>query len=70
MQRRHFMQAGAALAAGLATGATWAQTYPERPIKIYQGFAPGGNADAIARAVSAEMTKTIGQPFEIGRAHV
>lgn len=65
MQRRHFMQAGAALAAGLATGATWAQTYPERPIKIYQGFAPGGNADAIARAVSAEMTKTIGQPFVV-----
>ena len=25
-----------------------AQTYPDRSIKILQGFAPGGNADAIA----------------------
>ena len=38
-----------------------AQTYPERPIKILQGFAPGGNADAIARAVGLEMGKGLGQ---------
>jgi len=38
-----------------------AQTYPDRSIKILQGFAPGGNADAIARAVGSEMAKTLGQ---------
>ena len=42
-----------------------AQTYPERPIKILQGFAPGGNADAIARAVGQEMTKGLGQPMVV-----
>jgi tripartite-type tricarboxylate transporter receptor subunit TctC len=42
-----------------------AQTYPERPIKLIQGFAPGGNADTIARVVSAEMTKHLGQPFVV-----
>ena len=42
-----------------------APTYPERPIKILQGFAPGGNADAIARAVGQEMTKGLGQPMVV-----
>jgi tripartite-type tricarboxylate transporter receptor subunit TctC len=42
-----------------------AQNYPERPIKVIQGFAPGGNADAIARVVSSEMMKVMGQSFVI-----
>ncbi len=42
-----------------------AQAYPERPIKILQGFAPGGNADAIARAVSGEMGKGLAQSFVV-----
>ena len=41
------------------------QTYPERPVKILQGFAPGGNADAIARAVGLEMGKTLGQSMVV-----
>ena len=61
MQRRHFIAAGTALAALPA----WSQGYPERAIKIYQGFAPGGNADTIARVVSAEMAKTLGQSFVV-----
>lgn len=42
-----------------------AQTYPDRPVKILQGFAPGGNADAIARAMGQEMTKGLGQPIVV-----
>lgn len=42
-----------------------AQTYPERPIKILQGFAPGGNADAIARAIGQEMSKGLGQSMVV-----
>lgn len=38
-----------------------AQDYPDRPIKILQGFAPGGNADNIARTVGLEMSKGLGQ---------
>ena len=41
----------------------WAQDYPTRPIKIIQGFAPGGNADSIARLLGAEMSKSLGQPI-------
>jgi len=39
----------------------WSQTYPDRAIKIYQGFAPGGNADAIARLIGGEISKGLGQ---------
>lgn len=42
-----------------------AQTYPDKSIKILQGFAPGGNADTIARAVGAEISKGLGQPVVV-----
>lgn len=48
---------------GLTATLAGAQGYPERPIKIVQGFAAGGNADTIARVVSAEMGKSLGQAF-------
>src|SRR5688572_29371912 len=64
MQRRELLALGGAWAAGW-NGAALAQGYPERPIKIYQGFAPGGNADAIARAVGGELGKTLGQPVVV-----
>ena len=53
----HLLRA-ATMAAGFATFATAsAQTYPEKPITLYVGFAPGGAADSVARVVSEEMSK-------------
>ena len=46
-------------------GVALAQAYPERPIKIMQGFAPGGNADNIARTVGMEMSKGLGQSIVV-----
>lgn len=66
MKRRTLLKTG--LAQALAVGfnpAAWAQSYPERPIKILQGFAPGGNADNIARAVSFEMAKDLKQSMVV-----
>ncbi|MDM0068478.1 tripartite tricarboxylate transporter substrate-binding protein [Variovorax sp. J31P207] len=65
MKRRQLVAACAAAAAAWSTPRAFAQAYPERPIKIYQGFAPGGNADAIARAVGLEMGKALGQPIVV-----
>jgi tripartite-type tricarboxylate transporter receptor subunit TctC len=67
MQRRHFLHLSATAAATLTLHApgAHAQAWPDRAIKILQGFAPGGNADNIARAVSAEMTKGMGQAFVV-----
>lgn len=64
MHRRQLLKAAAALTAvgGLPA---WAQDYPTRPMKIYQGFAAGGNADTIARLISAEMAKGLGQSFVV-----
>ncbi|QHE77444.1 Bug family tripartite tricarboxylate transporter substrate binding protein [Hydrogenophaga sp. PBL-H3] len=64
MQRRHLMQAGAALAVTPWFSAL-AETYPDRPIKMLQGFAPGGNADNIARVIGIEIGKTLGQPIVV-----
>ena len=62
MKRRTLLAACAASAAAWPAFKVIAQGYPERAVKLYQGFAPGGNADAIARAVGIEMSKTLGQP--------
>lgn len=64
MDRRKFMTTSLTGAFALASGTcAWAQAYPERPIRIVQGFAPGGNADTIARLVGNEMSKELGQQF-------
>jgi tripartite-type tricarboxylate transporter receptor subunit TctC len=65
MQRRHFTAAalGAALLPLARTAR--AQAWPQRPIKVLQGFAAGGNADTIARLVSTEMAKNLGQPMVV-----
>ncbi len=65
MQRRHLLSAACALPWVAGVGHAWAQTYPERPIKILQGFAPGGNADNIARTLSTEMAKGLGQSMVV-----
>ena len=35
--------------------------YPNKPIRLVVGFAPGGAADYVARAISDAMGKAIGQ---------
>lgn len=64
MQRRHFVGTAAALCASFSTLAR-SQTWPERPLKIIQGFAPGGNADTIARLIGNEITKGLGQAIVV-----
>ncbi len=63
MQRRRFLHALAASSA--APLPAFAAGWPERPIKVLQGFAPGGNADTIARVVGGEMAKGLGQPLVV-----
>src|SRR4051812_36394846 len=63
MDRRTFLVIGGALA--VSSLPAFAQAYPDHVVTIVQGYAPGGNADTIARLVGAEFTKTLGQPFVI-----
>ncbi len=50
---------------GLSTGALAQQDYPNRIIKIMQGFPPGGNVDIIARILGHEMEKSLGQSIVV-----
>ena len=43
-------------------GAAHAQPFPNKPIKLIVGFAPGGAVDIIARAVGQHIGSTLGQP--------
>jgi len=45
----------------LAGGSVFAQPYPNKPIRILVGFAPGGGGDVLARAFATELTKSLGQ---------
>lgn len=47
------------------TGAAPAQEYPNRLIKIMQGFGPGGNVDVIARILAHQMQSSLGQSIVV-----
>ena len=46
---------------GFALGPAIGQTYPDKPIRILVGFAPGGGGDTLARAFQPELSKALGQ---------
>lgn len=50
-----------ALAALTGSATATAQAYPDRPVTLYVGFAAGGSADTVARALADELSKTLGQ---------
>jgi tripartite-type tricarboxylate transporter receptor subunit TctC len=55
----------AALALGCMSMATTAQEFPNKPIKLILGFPPGGSGDFVARAISEDVGKLLGQPIVI-----
>ena len=57
--------AAMAVLIGLSAVAPAQQDYPNRIIKVMQGFPPGGNVDIIARILGHEMEKSLGQSIVI-----
>src|SRR5258708_37615399 len=45
----------------LGAGASYAQDWPTKPVRILSGFAPGGIADLAARLFAEYITRTTGQ---------
>jgi len=52
---------GLALAIDLPTAKGQTTRYPDRPIKIFVGFAAGGGTDVAARILAQKLTETLGQ---------
>lgn len=48
-----------------ATGAAQGQSYPQKPIRVIVGSAPGGAPDILARAIGQKMTDALGQQVVI-----
>jgi tripartite-type tricarboxylate transporter receptor subunit TctC len=49
--------------AGLASGLSFAATYPERPVRMIVPFSPGGGTDIIGRVLAERFTESFGKPF-------
>jgi tripartite-type tricarboxylate transporter receptor subunit TctC len=60
-----FMRLAVALALLTTTTAVFAQNYPTRPIRLVVPFAPGGNIDITARAISPGLTELLGQQIVV-----
>lgn len=60
MMQRKIFAAVIGLAA-IASGATAADTYPSKPIRLVVPFAPGGGNDIAARFVAQRLTEAFGQ---------
>jgi tripartite-type tricarboxylate transporter receptor subunit TctC len=60
--RRDFLRHAASLAVAAALPLrSFAEGFPERPVKLIVPLAPGGGGDIVARLVAAKLTGVIGQ---------
>ena len=64
--KTHLALASCLLAASLASAATntaAAAAWPDRPVKVIVGFAPGGPTDLVARLIAQQLTAQTGKNF-------
>jgi len=59
---KRFARSIAALALAAISLPLAAQDWPNRPIKMLVGFAPGGGTDVVARLIAQKLTESLGQP--------
>src|SRR3954471_4907831 len=65
MKRSMKLLQAAALLFALHGAAALAQSYPNRPLHLVLGFAPGGAADYVSRVIGEPLGRALGQPVVI-----
>ena len=65
MDRRRFLAGAGALATATALHTAAQGPWPQKPVKLYVGFPPGGGADAMARLIAAKLPERLGQPVVV-----
>jgi len=59
------MRTWLALILALASGAALTQTWPTKPVRTINTFAPGGPSDVLGRMIGERLQQKLGQPFVI-----
>jgi len=65
INRRTVLRALGAMSALAVVPRAVLAAYPERAVRLIVPFAPGGNADIVARLVGAGMAESLGQPVVV-----
>jgi tripartite-type tricarboxylate transporter receptor subunit TctC len=65
MLSRRVVAGAVALALGLGAQAAADEPYPNRPVRMLAGAAPGGNPDVFGRLLAPRFAEALGQPFVV-----
>jgi tripartite-type tricarboxylate transporter receptor subunit TctC len=65
MKKYFLRKIGLALITALSVSVSFAQSYPNRPVRVIIPFPPGGTLDAVGRMLAQKLSEQMGQPFVI-----